>query len=210
MAKKRPPIDPRAKRKGKRPDARSTPQVPVISDIDEQFCRLYLGNGLNATDAYRQTHPKASDATARVHGCRVLAKANVQGWLAERLQPRVSDAMTADRVVEQMRPVMLASRMPRDAKGKALLENWPKETLSLIEGWELDVEGRVRKIKLTPMSKGLELAVKYHRLIDEQSRSVNMELDLGSMTDEEIDRRLRAIQEQLRRGEGVEELGVEE
>ena len=83
--------------------------------------------------------------------------------------------------------------MPRDAKGKALLENWPEETLSLIEGWELDQEGRVRKIKFTPMSKGLELAVKYHRLIDEKSRSEHMELDLGSMTDEETGRRLRAI-----------------
>ena len=33
-----------------------------MSDIDEQSCRRYLANGLNATDAYRQTHPKASDA----------------------------------------------------------------------------------------------------------------------------------------------------
>jgi hypothetical protein len=171
----------------------------------EQFCRRYFANGLNATDAYRQSHPKASDATARVHGCRVLAKANVQSWLAERLQPRVRDAMTADRVVEQMRRVMLASRMPRDAKGKALLENWPEETLSLIEGWELDEKGRVRKIKLTPMSKGLELAVKYHRLIDEKSRSEHMELDVGCMTSEDIERRLREIAETLRKGESFEE-----
>jgi hypothetical protein len=45
--------------------------------------------------------------------------------------------------------------------------------------------GRVRKIKLTPTSKGLELAVKYHRRIDAKSRSEDMELDLGSMTAEE-------------------------
>jgi hypothetical protein len=101
--------------------------------------------------------------------------------------------------------VTLASRMPRDANGEPLLRNWPEEVLSLIEGWELDEEGRIRKIKLTPKSKGLELAARYHQLINERSVAAHLEFDLGSMSVEQIQEKYRAVMAEMQRShEGVD------
>jgi hypothetical protein len=212
MAKKRPrpPIDPRAKRRGKRPDARTTPQVQTISDIDEQFCRLYLKNGLNATEAYRRSHPRASSKTANVEGCRILAKPSVQAWLVERLQPTLDDEMTAARVVEEMRRRAFADRTGiYDEHGKLLHpKQWPRELRSLLQGVDFNDDGSVKKVKLAGGDKALELAAKYNNLIVDRSVAVDADLDLGSMTVDEIERKLRAVMTEMTRsheGDGGEE-----
>lgn len=46
------------------------------------FLAEWLGNGLNASAAYKAIHPNVSDASARVLGSKKLAKINISAILA--------------------------------------------------------------------------------------------------------------------------------
>ena len=73
--------------------------------------------------------------------------------------------------------------------------------LALVEGWKLDKDGNVSEIKLAPKSRGVDLAARYHRLIVERTESLNigMELDLGSMTTQQLKDRFQAPMKEMDR-----------
>lgn len=58
------------------------PTKPLPRTNDELFVQAYLANGLNATQAYKTTHPKAKDTTARSEGPRLLQNPEVSARVA--------------------------------------------------------------------------------------------------------------------------------
>ena len=49
-----------------------------ITRNDLEFLNYWFINGHNALKAYQEVHPKASNETAKVNGCRILTKANIK------------------------------------------------------------------------------------------------------------------------------------
>ena len=50
----------------------------------QKFADYYLANGCNATKAYMNTYPKASEDTAKVNGCRMLKNMYVNDYILKR------------------------------------------------------------------------------------------------------------------------------
>lgn len=55
-----------------------------MTDKDKQFCDIYLSNNFNATDAYRQLHPKASERTCIVNGGKKLTNTDIKVYIQSR------------------------------------------------------------------------------------------------------------------------------
>lgn len=52
----------------------------------QKFADYYLANGCNATQAYSDTYPKASVATAQQNGCKLLKQIYVHEYITKRQQ----------------------------------------------------------------------------------------------------------------------------
>ncbi len=88
----------------------------------QKFADYYLANGCNATKAYRDTYPKASEDTAKVNGCKMLKKMYVHEYILKR-QAEIQEktqvtqeycVMNLKEVVErclQHKPVMEYNKM---------------------------------------------------------------------------------------------------
>ena len=73
----------------------------TLKITEELFALDYLGNGHNATAAYKAAHPKASQRTAEVEGSKTLRKPEVSRFIdAERAARKKRLRMDGDEALE--------------------------------------------------------------------------------------------------------------
>lgn len=80
---------PRKTRRSSRKPTSSQPDAPPPDDLkpaQRTFALEYLGNGFNATGAYKKAYPKANQATAEVQGHRSLRLPKVRAFLNGHLE----------------------------------------------------------------------------------------------------------------------------
>jgi phage terminase small subunit len=111
------------------------------------FALAYLGNGFNATQAYRRARPTAATGTAAVAGFRLLRNAKVRGFL----QPQLEAAWQLQQIGGEQALALVGRdatadiRLLFDAKGDALKPHaWPEEIASSVESYEIRGDGSVR------------------------------------------------------------------
>lgn len=121
-----------------------------LSPAEEEFLAIYVANGFNGTAAYREVHPNASDATARVQACRRLTKPNVRDRLGQLLENRWQAIhMTGDEVLARVAMDARSDiRLLVDEHGKRLkLHELPDDIVNSIEAAEFDEQGGIVKVK---------------------------------------------------------------
>lgn len=111
------------------------------------FCLNYLANGFNATAAYKAAYPAAKDHTARVDGCRLLAKANVKAFISQGLEDRwKARQISGDQALARV--ALDATSDLRDlygADGQILPAHlWPDDLANSIEAIEHRADGGIR------------------------------------------------------------------
>ena len=85
-------------------------QKTGLDDRQEKFCRLYVKNGRNASDAYRKAGYNAKTGVA-AHASRLLARDNIQAYVAEfrRYYDRLNESSEKG-VLEKMRELYEEAR----------------------------------------------------------------------------------------------------
>jgi hypothetical protein len=114
----------------------------------ERFALEYLANGYNATAAYRSVHPKCSQRTAEVNGCRLLRKAEVQTFI-EREQDERGKRLRMD----GDEALIAISRMARSDLRKLFRNN----RLLPVSEWPEDIADCVKALKPTPFGTSIVL-----------------------------------------------------
>lgn len=126
--------------------ARKTPGT--ISDADQLFALEYLSNGLNATAAYRSTHPRAKQRTAEVEGSKLLRKPEVDAFIAKETKERKARLqMDGDESLESI------TRIARGDIRRLFKDN----KLLPLADWPDDAADCVKSIKPTPFGTAIVL-----------------------------------------------------
>lgn len=146
-----------------------------MTDAQKRFCNEYLID-LNATRAYKVAYPNCKkDETARANSSRLLTKANIQEYIAEKQKEREKRTeVTQDMVIQELAKIAFADiRALYDDNGnlknvKCLEDNIAGavsqlETFEEYEGRGEDREyiGDTKKVKLLDKTKALELLGKH-------------------------------------------------
>lgn len=153
-----------ARRTRRKTHARPTPprQSLALEPLEREFVALYQANGGNATQAYLGIHPHARYGTARVEGCRLLAKPNVRTAVdRERLARWKRIQMEAGEALE-----LLAARARGNIgelfneKGELLAVHlWPKWMLVCVKSYKPDPDGGPAYVVLHDGLRALELVL---------------------------------------------------
>lgn len=146
-----------------------------MTDAQKRFCNEYLID-LNATRAYKVAYPNCKkDETARANSSRLLTKANIQGYIAEKQKEREKRTeVTQDMVIQELAKIAFADiRALYDDNGNLknvkCLEDNIAGAISQLETFE-EYEGRgeereyigdTKKVKLLDKTKALELLGKH-------------------------------------------------
>lgn len=75
-----------AKKRAKSQPRQPEPVPDGLNGAQRVFALAYLGNGFNASAAYREAHAGVTDGTARTEGSRTLALPNLRAFLSSRLE----------------------------------------------------------------------------------------------------------------------------
>lgn len=96
---------------------------------EEMFALEYLANGYNATAAYRSLHPKCTQRTAEVNGCRLLRKAEVRAFIEhEQSERKKRLRMESDEALEGITRHARADIRKLFKDGKLLpMNQWPDD-----------------------------------------------------------------------------------
>lgn len=100
------------------------------------FCLEYLGNGFNATAAYKAAYPGVTDGSARTNGWRMLANADVRAFLAPRLERRWTQLqISGDEALARIAlDATVDIRLLFDEQGNLLKpQDWPDEIVGSIK-----------------------------------------------------------------------------
>lgn len=142
-----------------------------MTDAQKRFCDEYLID-LNATRAYKVAYPNCKkDDTARANSSRLLTKANIQEYIAEKqkeIEKRTE--VTQDRVIKELAKIafldirklytdngQLKNVADLDSDTAGAISSL--ETLEEYDGYGDDREkiGDTQKVKLLDKTKALEL-----------------------------------------------------
>ena len=141
-----------------------------MTDAQKRFCDEYLID-LNATRAYKVAYPNCKKDETRANGSRLLTKANIQIYVADKIKEREQRTeITQDMVIKELAKIaFLDIRKLYTENGQ--LKNIADidsdtagaisqlETLEEYEGYGDDREkiGDTQKVKLLDKTKALEL-----------------------------------------------------
>lgn len=115
----------------------------------EAFALEYLGNGFNATAAYRTVHPGVTQRTAEVEGSKLLRKPEVEKILDRERKARMKRLqMDGDEALEG-----LTRHARKDTND--LRKLFKNGKLLPIEQWPDDVADCVKAVKPTPFGISL-------------------------------------------------------
>lgn len=142
-----------------------------MTDAQKRFCDEYLID-LNATRAYKVAYTNCKkDETARANGSRLLTKANIQIYVADKIKEREQRTeITQDMVIKELAKIafldirklytengQLKNIADMDSETAGAISSL--ETLEEYEGYGDDREkiGDTQKVKLLDKTKALEL-----------------------------------------------------
>lgn len=142
-----------------------------MTEAQKRFCNEFLID-LNATKAYKVAYPNCKkDETARANGSRLLTKANIQEYVAEKMKEREQRTeVTQDMVIKELAKIAFFN--PKNIFGdNNTLKNIVSldddiasvitsvETLEEYDGYGEDREkiGNTTKVKLADKMKALEM-----------------------------------------------------
>lgn len=142
-----------------------------MTEAQKRFCNEFLID-LNATRAYKVAYPNCKkDETARANGSRLLTKANIQEYVAEKMKEREQRTeVTQDMVIKELAKIAFFN--PKNIFGdNNTLKNIVSldddiasvitsvETLEEYDGYGKDREkiGNTTKVKLADKMKALEM-----------------------------------------------------
>ena len=83
--------------------------TPKLKPKHKHFVDAYFRLALNATDAYKDTYPKASDDTARINGSKLLTKTNIREEIDRRFTEQV---MAPSEVLKRLSDMSRANLFP--------------------------------------------------------------------------------------------------
>lgn len=146
-----------------------------MTDAQKRFCDEYLID-LNATRAYKVAYPNCKkDETARANGSRLLTKANIQIYVADKMKEREQRTeITQDRVIKELAKIafldirklytengQLKNVADIDSETAGAISSL--ETLEEYEGYgdEREKIGDTQKVRLLDKTKALELLGKH-------------------------------------------------
>ena len=158
-----------------------------MTDAQKRFCDEYLID-LNATRAYKVAYPSCKkDDTARANSSRLLAKANIQEYVAKRQrQIEKRTEITQDRVLKELAKIAFGDVRKLYTANGALrnivdLEDDIAGAISGVETYE-EYDGRgedrehigdTKKVKMLDKTKALELIGKHLGMFKETHINVN-------------------------------------
>lgn len=142
-----------------------------MTEAQKRFCNEFLID-LNATRAYKVAYPNCKkDETARANGSRLLTKANIQEYVAEKMKEREQRTeVTQDMVIKELAKIAFFN--PKNIfEDNNTLKNIVSldddiasvitsvETLEEYDGYGEDREkiGNTTKVKLADKMKALEM-----------------------------------------------------
>lgn len=135
-----------------------------LSAKHDKFCWEYIATCGNGTKAYMRVYPGTSEAAARAHAARLVAKGNIKARIEEMLQEnRNRHVLIQDKVIEYHRSVMMLDRYelldPETGRVKKL-DDLPPEAREVIEVEQVSAKDGVRTLLKIPTrhSSAQELA----------------------------------------------------
>lgn len=164
-----------------------------LTGKQKRFVEEYLCD-LNATQAAIRAGYSAK--TAEWIGPQLLQKTHVAAAIQEAMNKRsVRTEITADRVLREVSHMALYD--PADIAGANIsgpqdIPNLPEEVRRAIIGWSWDKQGNFI-LKLSPKTPSLELLGR-HLMIWRDVGSKDNPLTMDSLSDEELDARLSALE----------------
>jgi phage terminase small subunit len=87
----------------------TTHPIPKLTPKHRRFIDAYFRLALNATDAYKDTYPKASYDAARVNGCKLLTDTNIKAEIDRRYSEQV---MAPSEVLKRLSDMSRANLLP--------------------------------------------------------------------------------------------------
>lgn len=206
-----------AKRKTVSVEVGGYADIPIteieISDVDLQFSIEYLGNGLNGVMAYLAVKQKPTKKggevkeitydSARSSASDILAKANVQTFIKDRIKKH---AMDVDEVIYHLSQIARGSHYPFMKPGPDgfmyfdfshpeamahmyLIESIETKRERRIDGEgedEKEWEGEWVKVKLHSKLTALDRLGKMHKLFTMKVENINYELPWQELTPEQV------------------------
>lgn len=174
-----------------------------MTNAQKRFCDEYLID-LNATRAYKVAYPNCKkEETARANGSRLLAKANIQIYVTEKIKEREQRTeITQDMVIKELAKIafldirklytengQLKNITDIDSDTAGAISSL--ETLEEYEGYGDDREkiGDTQKVKLLDKTKALELLGKHLGMFKEKvtiDGNVNTNNPFSGMSTEEL------------------------
>lgn len=176
-----------------------------MTDAQKKFCNEYLKT-LNATQAYKVAYPKCKkDDTARANSSRLLTKANIKEYIAEKMEERAKRTeVTQDKVIEEFAKIAFLNpkKLFDDDGCLKDISQIDDTTAGAIAGIEVFEEyqgqgenreyvGRTKKIKIADKVKALENLGRHLGMFKDK-------LEITRPTDEVIDEIDKYIQEKMR------------
>ena len=158
-----------------------------MTNAQKRFCDEYLID-LNATRAYKVAYPKCKkDDTARANSSRLLAKANIQEYISEKIKEREKRTeITQDKVLKELAKIAFgdirklytengALRNIKDLEDDIAGAISGVETFEEYEGRGVDREyiGDTKKVKMIDKTKALELIGKHLGMFKETNININ-------------------------------------
>ena len=158
-----------------------------MTNAQKRFCDEYLID-LNATRAYKVAYPKCKkDDTARANSSRLLAKANIQEYISEKIKEREKRTeITQDKVLKELAKIAFGDIRKLYTENGTLrniidLEDDIAGAISVVETFE-EHEGRgadreyigdTKKVKMIEKTKALELIGKHLGMFKETNININ-------------------------------------
>lgn len=173
-------------------------EVSPITDKQKIFANEYLID-LNATRAYRAAYPSVKkDTTAATNGGRLLKNAEIEKYIAERMQERQKRTeVTQDRVVRELAAIAFARATDYAEviggtvriKNTCELDDEQVRAIAGIKEWANGIE-----IKLNDKEKALELLGRHLGMWNDKvqlSGSVSTNNPYADLTTEELRKLIR-------------------
>ena len=177
--------------------------IPItLSHRHRMFVDEWFQCNMNATSAYKAVFPLAKYSTCRANGANLLANASIQAEISKRFKDKV---MGPEEVVFRLSAMSRASHFPfiritedgrvyfdfSDSESKEyffLIKKIKTKRTRRVEG-VVEWEDEWVEVELHDSQTALNTLAKYHNLLTENSTNLN--IDLSSLTDDQINRLAR-------------------
>ena len=143
-----------------------------LSETDKRFIRYYFANGLNATDAYRRTHPRATNKTCEAEGYKVLRKPGVAGRVKKQIAKHAKRYDTSpERLMEELSAIAFSDQQDLydDTGHIRPLSEIPESARRAISDITPRDDGKgIKSMKVVDKTKALQLLAKIQGMLTDK------------------------------------------